>query len=839
MTWRDPWRALRNLPVGVKLPATLVLVAAVTGLAISLLLSQLSRDLINERARLHLEHELEIVVRDLQTPGPPVSGLEPSLDKSRERLSALMGRPLDMVLFMLGPDGHLLTVPPQAPAPDAAVRQRMLSAPSGQLDYVRDGRRLVLVFSRLASGQALGLAADLGQMVQTTLKDLRTYSWAATLALSALVALFAIWLSRRELSTPLRRLTAEAERVAAGDLTLPETLGERGDELGRLSRALASMAMAAQAMVDTAQANQARFQQLFTDSRDAAFIVDASGRIEDINPAGLKIFGYADRFEMQAMTDTEPLFGDPDQRRAYLRRLAEQGFVQDYPVLLRRKDGRAFHGLVTATARPDGQGRFGLVRDVTQALMQQRALQESEERYRRLVENAPDIIYRWDIIGNRFAYLSPAVLSVTGYSPEEIIDQPQLLWQVIHPQWRARVAGQWEEQIRGEGPLIHEYEFPLNHRNGQERWLRMRSLLVRDAQERPVSLEGIATDVSERKQVERALAQGRRMLESTLAGLPAAVMVIDSDHLVAHWNQAMARLTGVPAEEMVGTNRQWQPFYPEPRPVMADLLVDQDWEGMRRLYGEMGLKNSALVEDGLEAEAYFPNLGGQPRHLYFLAAPVRDEQGRVVRAVETLVDLTEKRKLEEELVRLSITDELTGLYNQRFFYATLAREIEAAKRYGQSLCLLMLDLDRFKLFNDTYGHIEGDRVLKACGLDLRAQVRTTDLACRYGGEEFVVLLPRTFLEEACRVAERVRQGAKALVFDPIPPGGDRPVRASISVSLGVAEYRGGLSAEDLVRRADRALYAAKEAGRDRVAVYRAGGKIDVLAPGERLREQAE
>ncbi|MFH1060834.1 MAG: diguanylate cyclase [Pseudomonadota bacterium] len=830
MTWREPWRALRNLPVGIKLPATLVLVAVITALAISLLLSRLSRDLINERALLHLGHELETLARDMQGPGPPADGLEPFLERTRQRLSAQMGRPLRVALLLLGRDGRLTMAPADAPAPDGQVIQFMLAAPTGQMDYEQDDHHQVVVFRRLASGQVLGLAADMDQLVQTTLGYLRAYSWAATLVLSALVALFAVWLSRRELTEPLRRLTAEAERVAAGDLTPPEALGQRGDELGRLSRALASMAISTQAMVDAAQANQLRFQQLFTDSRDAAFIVNAAGRIEDINPAGLKIFGYDDRSQMQALNDTEALFSDPAERQAYLERLNAQGFVQDFPARLRRRGGRPFHALITATARADGQGRFGLVRDVTQAQAQQRALQESEERYRRLVENAPDIIYRWDIIGNRFAYLSPAVLNVTGYAPEEIIGQPNLLWRMIHPDWRARVTGQWEEQIRGEGPLIHEYEFPLNHRNGQERWLRMRSLLVRDAKGLPMSLEGIATDVSERKQVERALAQGRRMLESTLAGLPAAVMVIDQDHLVAHWNQAMARLTGVPPEQVVGTNRQWYPFYSEPRPVMADLLVDQDWKGMQRQYGELGLKNSVLVEDGLEAETFFPNLNGQPRHLYFLAAPVKDDQGRVVRAVETLVDLTEKRRLEDELVRLSITDELTGLYNQRFFYATLSREIEAAKRYGQSLCLLMLDLDRFKLFNDTYGHIEGDRVLKACGQDLRNQVRTTDLACRYGGEEFVVLLPRTFLEEACRVSERVRLGAKALVFNPTPPGGGHPVSAGITVSVGVAEYRSGLSAEDLVRRADQALYTAKGAGRDRVAVYRVGGKVEVLTP---------
>ncbi|CAO0823452.1 hypothetical protein DFAR_3710010 [Desulfarculales bacterium] len=143
--------------------------------------------------------------------------------------------------------------------------------------------------------------------------------------------------------------------------------------------------------------------------------------------------------------------------------------------------------------------------------------------------------------------------------------------------------------------------------------------------------------------------------------------------------------------------------------------------------------------------------------MYFLAAPVLDDQGQIMRGVGTLVDFADKRCLEDELRRLSVTDELTGLCNQRFVFAILGREVESAWRYGNSFCLLLLDLDNFKSFNDSYGHLEGDRVLAGCASELRRQVGTSDLVCCYGGEEFMVFTPpRSSLEEALTVARRVR-----------------------------------------------------------------------------------
>lgn len=168
-------------------------------------------------------------------------------------------------------------------------------------------------------------------------------------------------------------------------------------------------------------------------------------------------------------------------------------------------------------------------------------------------------------------------------------------------------------------------------------------------------------------------------------------------------------------------------------------------------------------------------------------------------------------RLRESLREQSIRDGLTGLFNRRYLEETLAREVARASRERAPLSLLMIDLDHFKLVNDTYGHSAGDRVLQAVADMLQRQVRSADIVCRYGGEEFAVLMPDTATDHAVSRAEELRNAALALEL-PGPTSGD-----ALSLSVGVATYPNhGRRAADLVRASDAALYAAKRHGRNRV-----------------------
>ncbi len=169
----------------------------------------------------------------------------------------------------------------------------------------------------------------------------------------------------------------------------------------------------------------------------------------------------------------------------------------------------------------------------------------------------------------------------------------------------------------------------------------------------------------------------------------------------------------------------------------------------------------------------------------------------------------------DRLSRLAVQDDLTGLYNVRYLHARLTEELKRAERHRDPLAVAMMDVDHFKAVNDSHGHEAGDAVLREVGHRLRGAVREIDVVTRYGGEEFVLLLPSTHLAGALVVAERVSRSLREKPFE--VPG----ARMHVTGSIGVALYpsRGVVDKDSLLRSADRALYKAKDEGRDRVCVF--------------------
>jgi diguanylate cyclase (GGDEF)-like protein len=177
----------------------------------------------------------------------------------------------------------------------------------------------------------------------------------------------------------------------------------------------------------------------------------------------------------------------------------------------------------------------------------------------------------------------------------------------------------------------------------------------------------------------------------------------------------------------------------------------------------------------------------------------------VNQTLEKYLTLKEKEKLEEEVRRLSITDDLTGLYNHRHFFKTLESEITRRKRQKTSLSLLMFDIDNFKKYNDHYGHLEGDRVLKRIGEIVRHSIRSNvDSGYRYGGDEFAALLIGATRDQALHIAERIRSMIEEAGFE------------KITVSIGLAEYKDRFNLEEFVKSADDAMYVAKHSGGNRI-----------------------
>lgn len=296
---------------------------------------------------------------------------------------------------------------------------------------------------------------------------------------------------------------------------------------------------------------------------------------------------------------------------------------------------------------------------------------------------------------------------------------------------------------------------------------------------------------------------------SLMEQLVVPIFVLNARGEVIIWNRACERLTAVPASEVVGTTQHWRAFYDAPRPTLADLICQGRTGEALSLYDQYEIGPEA--RDGLTAENWcdMPRAG---RRLYLAidAGSVYDREGKLIAVVESVRDMTVQKRAQIALQQLATRDSLTGLANRRSFDESLRTEWRRTMRESKSIVLLMIDVDQFKAYNDRFGHLAGDALLKRLADSLQTEIRRAgDVVARYGGEEFAVILPNQTLEGGAVVAERMRARVEAM-------GHEEGHKVSISVGVSAAMDCIAPEPDGLVATADIALYDAKNAGRNRV-----------------------
>ncbi|MFH1019176.1 MAG: diguanylate cyclase [Pseudomonadota bacterium] len=409
---------------------------------------------------------------------------------------------------------------------------------------------------------------------------------------------------------------------------------------------------------------------------------------------------------------------------------------------------------------------------------------------------ANDLIQSIDREG-RFLYVNKAWRETLGYDDTEI--GALSIFDILDPDCRENCATLFRDIAAGK--VSHTYEVVFVAKSGRR--IPVEGKISTDFKDGElVATRGIFRDISQRKEAADLLREQKLFTEKLIRYSAVPIFVLDPQHRVTDWNRACEMLTGIAAEQMVGTANHWQAFYRKKLPCLADIVIDSsERRNSAALY--TAANDAELLEEGLHAEEWLDAVGGARRYLSCDAVPIYNQGKALVAVIQTLHDLTERKKMEEALTRLATTDTLTGIYNRGKIEESLRQEKARAARYGSPLAIILFDLDYFKKINDSLGHSIGDQVLKEVAATVAGQIRETDLVGRWGGEEFMVLCPGIVAQDAVAIAEKLRQRVEGL-----PLG--------VTISCGLAGYRPGESMDALINRADKALYAAKHAGRNLV-----------------------
>jgi diguanylate cyclase (GGDEF)-like protein/PAS domain S-box-containing protein len=541
----------------------------------------------------------------------------------------------------------------------------------------------------------------------------------------------------------------------------------------------------------------------------------ANPTITYVNGAFERLFGRSAR-ELVGMDVTE-LVGaaieDRDARQALATALQDQT-PHESTFTLRRLDGTSFRAEMRITPVDNDNKTtdwIAVVDDVTARLDALDALELAEARYRTLVEHVPAVAYvaDWDE-GATLTYISPQVETLLGWPPDAFLSDQGLWYRCIHPDDVERVVA--AERASYEAGTRVDVEFRMLARDGREVWVRDKETVVRDADGTPRFSQGVLVDVTPTRETESELADERHRAQRYLDIAGAIIVILDADANITLLNRAGAELLGYDEGELIG--RDWY------EAVVPQRLQEQG----RAAYAE----ELEAEEDDAVHESVVVTKSGEERTIAWRDTIVRDPDGHVNAMMSSGVDLTERRAAEEQIAYLAYHDSLTGLPNRALLQEHLDLALARARRSGHAVGLLYLDLDGFKLVNDSLGHPAGDELLCHVTMRLSERRRGSDLLARQGGDEFLLLLTGLERQDAEQHARGVADDLLAALTEPFSISG---AEFHIGASIGVSLYpRDAADADELLRHADAAMYGAKAAGRNTVTVYNG----DPHEPLERL-----
>jgi diguanylate cyclase (GGDEF)-like protein/PAS domain S-box-containing protein len=576
--------------------------------------------------------------------------------------------------------------------------------------------------------------------------------------------------------------------------------------------------------------SEAEKSAIIASALDCIITIDQRGRIVEFNPAAERTFGYSRRDAIGA--PMAELIIPQHLQEAHAAGFARYRATGEENILGRRLEMTAMRAngtefpvelTVTALEVPGKPTLFtGFVRDISERRRAEEELRRTQQLNQMVLDNSQDLISLVDPQGV-YQYVSPSCEQILGYRPEELIGHNAT--DVVHPDDLVTLSSAIGEAI--DSGAVSVPEIRVRHKDGHYLLVEGTGTIIRDPEGRPQMILASSRDISTRRRAELDQIQLAAIVESS----SDAIISTDLEGRIVSWNAGAHRVYGYRPEEAIGSNVSM--LVPDDRSEEFAAILDrlQQGEPIESLETVRLRKNGVRVDMALNI------------------SPIRDGEGRVVFVSSIGRDISERRRAEKQIAFMAFHDKLTGLANRAKFEELMEMALARARRNDLAVAVLYLDLDNFKLVNDSLGHAAGDDVLREVAARLVSLTRETDVVARLGGDEFLLLLPdlRRSLDgptdanadTVVMVAEAVAARINDCLKEPfVLSDTEFYVSASVGVSLFPIDAEDGRS---LLKNADAAMYQSRKTGPGGYAMFpsTAHDPTSALSLATRLRKAVE